>query len=223
MIKLNIAAGPNVFANNWINYDIVDISNYLTYLKNASPNHMSAQQNVLAASIKNTGIDFRIHDLNKGFPQHSDNSVDLIVGNQMIEHLNIIYETPKFVKECYRMLKPGGICRFITPDLDILLKSYYENNMDRYCNDQPEFYKNADRGSQLCYLLFGASGPTSNNAHYEGHHFIFNQISMTKIMQEAGFKKIEFYYESGVSKSEIIIKETVDTGLSHSLIVEGIK
>ena len=44
----------------------------------------------------------------------ADNSVDVIVSLQVIEHL---YEPEIFIKEVYRVLKPGGVFMFTTPNL----------------------------------------------------------------------------------------------------------
>lgn len=53
----------------------------------------------------------------------SDNFFDAIYHSQFIEHI------PKdmalgFMKECYRVLKPGGIIRVVTPDLENITRSY---------------------------------------------------------------------------------------------------
>ncbi|HWN87851.1 MAG TPA: methyltransferase domain-containing protein, partial [Chitinophagaceae bacterium] len=52
-----------------------------------------------------------------------DNSFSVIYHSQFIEHL------PKekaidFMKECYRVLKPGGIMRVVTPDLENIARNY---------------------------------------------------------------------------------------------------
>jgi ubiquinone/menaquinone biosynthesis C-methylase UbiE len=44
-------------------------------------------------------------DLNVGVPL-ADESVDMIVASQIIEH---VYDTDLFVKECFRVLRRGGV------------------------------------------------------------------------------------------------------------------
>jgi glycosyltransferase involved in cell wall biosynthesis len=56
------------------------------------------------------GIDMKV-DLNKKFP-FEDNSVDGIHASHVIEHLP---SQEKFIKECYRVLKPGGFLRLNIP------------------------------------------------------------------------------------------------------------
>jgi predicted SAM-dependent methyltransferase len=223
---LNIAAGTNVFPfNNWINYDCDGISDYLNSIKQYTnlENIPDYQKNLILYMRRGGIIDFRIHDLNKGFSQHEDNSVDLIYLGQMIEHLNYIYETPQFLKECYRMMKTGGVIRVTTPDLDLLIRSYINNQMDQFINEQPNFYRNVDQSAKLAMLMYGASGENCKRNNYEGHMFLYTKKSMTDILLNAGFSNIEFYSESGKSKNNIMAQECKDFGLSHSLCVEACK
>lgn len=224
LVKLNIASGPSVF-KNWINYDRDDVSEHINYTATAiNIEGMPQWQKDLGNYLRNGGkIDFRVHNLKNGFPQHADNSVDIINMGQAIEHLNVIYETPQFLNECYRMLKPGGLIRMATPDLDILIKAYLDNDMDKFSIEQPAFYKNADPSAQLSYLMFGSCGPKCSFDNYEGHFFLFTQKSMTKILKDAGFKDIIFYYETGKSLRPEILDDIRDFGISHSFIVEALK
>lgn len=233
LVKLNIASGPNIFPfDGWINYDKDDSNPYFKYLDWQDEaktrayilDLMPPHQQELAKFIR-TGakIDFRVQDINTGFPQHHDNSVDLIYLGQMIEHFNPIYETPKFLNECFRMLKPGGVIRITTPDLDVLLQAFLNGEMNKFENEQPDFYKSLDPASQLALIMYGASGPNCTWKNYEGHMFLFTKTSMFRAMKDAGFKEIEFYYTPGKSKNEIMAKEVVDAGLSHSFICEATK
>lgn len=223
--KLNIGSGPNVFPfTGWINYDREDITQYLDYIKKAPLDGMPIRQQQLANYLKSGGlIDFKVQDLNNKFPQHSNNSVEAIYLGQMIEHLNPLYEVPAFLLECHRMLKIGGVLRITTPDLDLLIQAYLHNQMDKFVKEQPEFYKQADPGSQLAYIMYGSAGPNCRWNNYEGHFFLYTQKSMTTALQKAGFKNIEFYYEPGKSKDLVMAKEAIDEGLSHSFIVEAVK
>lgn len=56
-----------------------------------------------------------------------DESISVIYSAHMIEHL-----TPNtlkcFIKECFRVLNPGGYLRFEAPDAEILINSYKNND-----------------------------------------------------------------------------------------------
>ena len=241
-LKLNIGAGTNIFITNadeWINYDRDTQDEYFSFLQSLADysheknppaglwervNNMPPHQKKIYDFLVNKGkINYVKHDIKDPFHQHQDNSVDFIYLGQMIEHLNPIYETPAFLSECYRMLKPGGLIRITTPDLELLIKAYIDNQMDIFNNEQPQFYRDADRSSKLAYIMYGACGPHCKWNNYEGHMFLFTKQSMTAYLTKAGFKEIQFFYNAEESKSEDVSKEVVDEGMSHSFAVEAIK
>jgi len=234
-VKLNIGAGPNIFPyDGWINYDHEEFSSYFNWVKTTeglvpgnnwqldgpgSLNNLKKLQDYLRSE---PAIKYEKQDLRKQF-NHEDNSVDLIYVGQVIEHLNPIHEAPQLIAECYRMMAVGGVIRLTTPDLDLLINAYLNGNMDKFKIDQPVFYKTAEPAMQLSYIMFGATGPNCTFNHYEGHMCMYNKSSITTLLKNAGFKNIEFYYELGKSKNNIMQKEAVDAGISHSFIVEAVK
>lgn len=225
-LKLNIGAGPNVFPHpGWINYDKEGFEAYFSYTKtNSMVTGMPDHQRRLGKYLEAGGaLDCRIHDMRETFPQHADNTVDAIYLGQVIEHLNPIYEVPTLLKECHRMLKPGGVLRITTPDLDLLLQAYAEGKMDKFSGEQPWFYANADPSARLAYLMYGACGPKCTWSNYEGHMFLFTKTSMTTALAYAGFWNPTFYYEPGKSLDPILALEVVDAGMSHSFITEVVK
>ena len=242
MIKLNICAGPNVFpCDGWINYDrdgntvyfnhLNTVANEMTaYAGNFHPglqqalSQMPEHQLRVVNYIKSGGkINNQIHDIRNPFTQHPDGTIDCIYVGQAIEHFNPIYETPPFLKECYRMLKPGGVLRMTTPDFELIINTYMNGQMDKFSPEQPDFYKNALPEEQLSYLMFGACGPSCSWSNYEGHMFLFTKDSMTKALLAAGFSNPVFYQETGQSLHPVMQKEVVDAGMSHSFIVEVAK
>jgi predicted SAM-dependent methyltransferase len=225
LVKLNIACGPNAFPfDGWLNYDHVDFVPYFANLATAgSSQGMPPHQKKLCDYLMAGGdVGFRVHDMTQRFP-HEDNSVDIIYVGQAIEHLNPVYQAPAFLKECWRMLAPGGILRMTTPDLDVLVRAYVEARMGAFVDDQPEFYKEADAGSRLAFLMFGASGPECTQERYEGHFFLFTQESMRRFLEAAGFRDIECTRKAGDSKSEMLRREVNDEGMGHSFVVECVK
>lgn len=62
-------------------------------------------------------------DLTKGIPFKNE-TVDEILASHFLEHLKLKHEAIPFLQECHRVLKPGGIMSFITPNFEIIHRSY---------------------------------------------------------------------------------------------------
>ena len=62
------------------------------------------------------------HNLLKGIP-YEDDSFDLVYHSHILEHFNK-EDGLLFLKECYRVLKPGGTIRIVVPNLEEIVKEY---------------------------------------------------------------------------------------------------
>lgn len=72
------------------------------------------------------GKDIINHDLTKPLT-YKDETIDAIFHEHFIEHLTKL-QAEAFLKECYRVLKPGKAMRVGWPDLNKLLKAYFLRN-----------------------------------------------------------------------------------------------
>jgi|WetSurSiteA1Bulk_404760.scaffolds.fasta_scaffold81403_3 SAM-dependent methyltransferase len=63
----------------------------------------------------NTGV--IVHDLLTGIP-YEDNSIEEIYVSHFLEHLKVRHEAIPFLRECNRVLIPGGNLIIVTPDLE---------------------------------------------------------------------------------------------------------
>ncbi len=61
-------------------------------------------------------------DLRRGVP-FPDDSFDVVYHSHLLEHLHV-QDAPRFMSECYRVLKPGGIIRVAVPDLEAITRNY---------------------------------------------------------------------------------------------------
>jgi predicted SAM-dependent methyltransferase len=71
-----------------------------------------------------TGKDVLAYNLLNGIP-FQDNAFDVVYHSHVLEHF------PKdraelFIKECYRVLKPGGVLRVAVPDLEQIVRLYLQ-------------------------------------------------------------------------------------------------
>lgn len=74
---------------------------------------------------REAGADVRC-DVTRGLP-YDDSTVEGIYSEHFIEHLSQ-KDIINFLRECRRVLKPGGRIRIATPDLDDLVRQYVEND-----------------------------------------------------------------------------------------------
>jgi SAM-dependent methyltransferase len=61
-----------------------------------------------------------VHDLRNGIP-YPDNTVDAVYHSHVIEHIDRSF-VEAFMREVWRVLKPGGIQRIVAPDLEALAR-----------------------------------------------------------------------------------------------------
>lgn len=64
----------------------------------------------------------RACDITKGLP-YPDGSFDVCYSSHVLEHLDR-GQAKRFVDECRRVLKPGGVVRIVVPDLEGIAKNY---------------------------------------------------------------------------------------------------
>jgi SAM-dependent methyltransferase len=223
-MRLNLCCGSNCFPN-WINVDKTDVEQgYLRHLREAPDGFVWPEpQRELAAWVKaGKGLDFQRLDVRQGLPWLPDGTVDAIYIGQAIEHFNRRTEAPALLRECLRVLKPGGAIRLTTPSLQLLVNTYLgleTDDMDQWQSEQPDFYASALPEDQLSYLLFGASGPDSTNENYEGHHHCYTPRSLGALLEECGFR----IWRSGGPDRHATFSDTRDFGMSHSFAIEAVK
>jgi SAM-dependent methyltransferase len=66
-----------------------------------------------------------VHDLSQGIP-FPDNSVDMVYHSHVLEHLDRDVARG-FVRECARVLRPGGLIRVVVPDFERYCRRYLED------------------------------------------------------------------------------------------------
>jgi predicted SAM-dependent methyltransferase len=71
-----------------------------------------------------TGPGVMVHDLESPFP-FEDSEFDAVYHSHLLEHLPK-RRAPLFLRECYRVLKPGGILRVVVPDLEQIARLYLQ-------------------------------------------------------------------------------------------------
>jgi predicted SAM-dependent methyltransferase len=141
----------------------------------------------------------------------------------MIEHVSFS-AGQKMLKECYRVLKPGGRLRIVTPDIIFLLDLYNRDKTDL----QRRYIEGATR-MFIPYAPYPDDTFVINNFFRDwGHQFIYDAKTLTRCFSTAGFRDVKVCTLNESESPEL-------TGLAHedrypngflrleSLIVEGKK
>jgi SAM-dependent methyltransferase len=66
------------------------------------------------------------HDVLQGIP-FSDNSFDFVYHSHVLEHLSPD-DGATMIRECFRVLRPGGVLRIVVPDLEQIAKLYLQQH-----------------------------------------------------------------------------------------------
>jgi predicted SAM-dependent methyltransferase len=125
-------------------------------------------------------------DATRRFP-FKDGVFDFIYSEHMIEHVPWS-EGMKMLRECFRVLKPGGIIRIATPDLDFLLRLL---STDPSPKEQDYLRFNRERWTPWAPDDSGVYAVNHFMRAWE-HQFIFDKASLGKALMLAGFESVTY-------------------------------
>lgn len=121
-----------------------------------------------------------------------DNSIDHLYCSHVLEHL-ALEDFRAALRNSYRLLKPGGVFRFVLPDLEGLIKDYQNNNS---IDASMEFMEESYLGRhQRAKGLMGFVREWMGNSK---HLWMWDFKSMKKELEDAGFKSVRraYYHDS---------------------------
>ena len=129
-----------------------------------------------AEEAHRNNVNIIIDDIDVGLP-FKDDSFDIVISNQVIEHVN---STDNFVKECHRILKNGGKCIVSTPNL-----ATPHNIFSLILGYQPPATAVSDE-----IICGNPLDPSAGQqiASYRRHRRIFTALSLQRLFQYHGFK-----------------------------------
>lgn len=151
-VKLNVGCGTD-YKDGWINID-----------NNSDEN------------IEKLDLNW---DLRFPLP-FGDNSVDFIFNEHFIEHLTV-EEGQSAIKDLMRVLRPGGVMRIATPDLQGSI--YYYNNVE--IEDDPTI-----KEFQLFHIKTKAERINISFRSW-GHKWLYDWDELERRLEEAGCTKIK--------------------------------
>jgi predicted SAM-dependent methyltransferase len=125
-------------------------------------------------------------DAGRPFPLPAE-TFDFVFSEHQIEHITL----PKgrtMLRECFRILRPGGVVRIATPSLEAMVslcgdeltetQRHYIETVTDTCVPNAGLY----RGAVLVNNMF----------RNWGHRFIYDRATLRQIMEEVGFIDVTF-------------------------------
>ncbi|NOX90120.1 MAG: methyltransferase domain-containing protein [Calditrichaeota bacterium] len=123
-------------------------------------------------------------DLRQSVPL-PDNSCSMIYNEHFLEHLDYPEPAFSFLKECYRLLEPGGVLRIGVPDTEWPLKEYCQTSGDKsYYDYAEELWDPSWCKTKLEHI----------NHHFRengSHKFAYDFETLKRALEEAGFQQIK--------------------------------
>lgn len=200
---LNLGSSARV-APGWNNIDFSWLVRLAKYKRTASALHnIGLISTGRYQRLCKLGDETICWDLRRGIP-FGDQSFDVVYHSHLLEHVDRD-AAPGFLKECYRVLKPGGILRVVVPDLETLSRSYLacvdnlphkaseaehqlciERLIDQMIVRVPLNRKNEPRVVQwIEHILIG-------NTDRAGvlHRWMYDRFSLSALMRQVGFTNV---------------------------------
>ena len=117
------------------------------------------------------------HNLLDGIPAEN-NSTDVVYHSHVLEHFSKD-DGVKFLQECYRVLKSGGIIRIAVPDLETIAKEYLRN------------------------LELAISGDEASKSNYE---WIVLELLDQMVRNKSGGKMKDYLYNKDLPNEDYVYK-----------------
>ena len=167
-VKLHLGCFDHVF-EGWINTDITlhifisrapGLAALLSAFGLISPDRYQQYKQGIFRKVKYL-------DATGRFPW-TDNFFSIIYTSHMLQNLHEA-DAINCLKECYRVLAPGGLVRIAVPDLDTLIRSYDPKNPEEFLTKFFEARQEKDKNR---------------------HHWHYNENSLRRILSGIGFQSI---------------------------------
>jgi SAM-dependent methyltransferase len=148
---LNVGSGPSG-AGAWVNFDgswQARVAGH-TWLATLG-------RRVLGVDIGHWPKGVRYRDIRRGLPYRHD-SVAVVYASHVLEHLHR-GDTVRFLAHVRQLLKPGGVCRVVVPDLHAIVTWYLSNR------DEPAAQKIGSSSDLLMGMLM-LRGPEARSRNW---------------------------------------------------------
>jgi predicted SAM-dependent methyltransferase len=115
------------------------------------------------------------------FRRFASSSARYIYASHLVEHLAYPTEAGAFVRECHRILQPGGVLRVLVPDIEQIIRAYVADDA-LFFQLQAAIHP-PDCTTKLDHLMFALQ---QRGQHRYGYDF----ETMAKLLKLGGFSQI---------------------------------
>lgn len=159
------------------------------------------------------------YDMRRGLP-FANCSVRGIFCEHFFEHIDYEEEAPVLLRECHRVLQPGGVLRLIVPDAGAYLRAYCEEGWDALTRIRPlkpgrvDFYFGHRYHSKM---------EAVNVVFRQGteHKYAYDAETLMHLLRRCGFTRVEQQAFGRSLLPEICLDQEMRA--SESLYVEAVK
>lgn len=116
---------------------------------------------------------------------------DVVYSEHMLEHV-VLEKVPVFLGEVFRVLKPEGVFRVTTPDLELFVRKYVEDDRAFFEPILRQFDKDRSRRPLRYWLVRGRGGVLMSRAvrPFFHHRWIYDFETLESCLREIGFARV---------------------------------
>jgi SAM-dependent methyltransferase len=226
--KLHLGCGPNVI-DGWLNIDGSWSAWFASHQRLARV--LAAIRIIPKRLVGNFYPEnIKMHDLRRPLRFVEDDSCEAVYASHLLEHM-LYPDAQRVLRESFRVLRPGGVARFVVPDLRSIVLEYMGQGTVADSHGEIPLLTGADRfssrflnasikpqdGSPL-YRLYTAM----TNFHI--HKWMYDGESLKRHMEQVGFKDVAV---RGLNESAITGIEKIEDPIrvegGNGVCVEGVK
>ena len=200
--KLHLGCGLNV-VEGWLNVDgswNARLARYPRLRRTLATMHVIPRE---AAKVEWRG-DLRILDVRDPLP-FAAASYEAVYASHLLEHL-YLDDALRLLRECFRVLRPGGVLRLVVPDLRAIVREY---NGEQPFHNSAEYQSTPAADLMNRRLLFRGPSPPRGNVFmrvyaalkdFQTHKWMYDADSLVAHVRSAGFAEAA---ERGLHESRI--------------------
>jgi len=157
-----------------------------------------------------------VHDLRKPLP-FPDEHAGAVYGSHVLEHL-YLEEAEALLRECRRVLRPGGVLRLVVPDLRAAVDEYVSAGDADLLNERLALRERYPPSGNPAYRIY------SSLKDFHSHKWMYDARSLASRLEAAGFEDV---LEMGYLESRIEAIEAVELRHrvidEHGVCIEGVR